>query len=80
MLVPENGEIGERVVLENNNELYQAIPADKFLSTLSPKKKLLERVLEDLRTDEQGFVVWKNIKLRTKNGYLKSRIKNAKVY
>ena len=47
---------------------------------LNPKKKILEKCLEFLKTDNEGFVTWKDIKLRTKAGFLKAAtINNGKV-
>ena len=39
---------------------------------LNPKKKILEKCIEFFKTDQEGFVVWKGIKLRTKEGYIKA--------
>lgn len=42
---------------------------------LNPKRKILEKAIDFFKTDEEGFVVWKGIRLRTSGGYLKSEIK-----
>jgi predicted membrane GTPase involved in stress response len=46
---------------------------------LNPKKKILEKALDHFRTDEEGYVTWKGIRVRTKAAFLKATIKNGKV-
>ena len=42
-------------------------------------KRTLEKFLKQFHTDEEGFVVWKGIKVRTKAGFLQSKFKNGNV-
>mmetsp|Transcript_9783 Transcript_9783/g.12325 ORF Transcript_9783/g.12325 Transcript_9783/m.12325 type:complete len:466 (+) Transcript_9783:125-1522(+) len=58
---PENAKIGERVTFDG----YDGDPEaeNKFA-----KKKMLEKLAPDLKTDENGVVVWKNAKSVTSAG------------
>ncbi len=39
---------------------------------LNPKRKVVEKCLEHFKTDQEGFVIWQGIRLRTKNEFIKS--------
>lgn len=69
LLVPD-GQLGERLYLEGYQELF---PGGEYIRPLM-KKKTLERCLLHFATDQEGYVVWKGIKVRTKAGYIKSKI------
>jgi hypothetical protein len=43
-----------------------------ILPVLNPKRKVVEKCLEYFKTDQEGFVVWQGIRLRTKNGFIKA--------
>jgi len=68
LLIPD-GEIGERVYLEGHENLF--VGGD-ILPVLNPKRKVVEKCLEHFKTDQEGFVVWQGIRLRTKNGLIKA--------
>jgi len=74
LIVPE-GEPGERVFLAGFQNLFTQT---EIQPVLNQKKKVLERCLKEFKTDEEGFVVWKGIKLMTRVGPLKAKtIKNG---
>lgn len=58
---PEGAKIGERVTFEGYDGDAEA--ENKFA-----KKKMLEKLAPDLKTDEDGVVVWKNAKSVTSAG------------
>lgn len=77
LLVPV-GKVGQRIFLEDFKDLF---PQNNIiLPTLNAKKKQLEKCLVGLKTNEEGFVVWKDRKLMTNDGFLKSKLPNALVY
>jgi len=76
LLIPE-GELGERLYLEGHEDLFAQ---GDIQPVLNPKKKILEKCVEFFKTDEEGFVTWQGIKLRTKAGPIKAAtIKNGNV-
>ena len=72
LLIPE-GELGDRLYLEGFEELFSQ---GDLQPVLNPKKKILEKCLEFFKTNEEGFVTWKDIKVRTKAGYIKAATLN----
>lgn len=56
--------------MEGFEELF---PQAQIQPVLNPKKKVLERCLEHFNTDEEGYVIWKGIKARTKAGWIKAK-------
>ncbi len=58
---PEGAKVGERVMFEGYDGEAEA--ENKFA-----KKKMLEKLAPDLKTDENGIVVWKNAKSVTSVG------------
>jgi tRNA-binding EMAP/Myf-like protein len=76
LLIPE-GELGERIYLEGFEELF---PQGQLQPVLNPKKKIVERCLEHFKTDEEGYITWKGIKVRTKAGLIKAAtVRNGNV-
>ncbi len=65
--------MGERLFLEGAEEAFGGEPG------VVKKSKVLEKVVEHFATDNEGFVVWKGYRLRTKAGYVKGTILNGKV-
>lgn len=67
-------EIGERLFLEGQQELFPDVAVDACSS------KVLERVCEKFKTDADGNIVYNGIKVCTKSGPLKAAtLKNANV-
>ena len=74
ILRPE-GPVGERLYLEGYEELFNT--GEEILPVMN--KKNLERCLKHFHTDNEGYVIWKDIKVRTKAGYIKSKFTNGNV-
>ena len=74
IIVPD-GARGERVYLDGFQELFDTG------AELQPiiNQKTLEKCVEHFKTNEDGIVTWKGIKVRTKEGYLTSTIKDGNV-
>lgn len=68
LLIPE-GDLGERIYLEGFEELF---PQGQLQPVLNPKKKIVERVLDHFKTDEEGYVTWNGIRVRTKAALIKA--------
>ena len=67
--------MGERLYLDGYEHLFQQ------REELEPimNKKTLEKFLKLFETDEEGYVTWKGIKVRTKAGLIKSIFKGGRV-
>jgi aminoacyl tRNA synthase complex-interacting multifunctional protein 1 len=74
LLSPE-GPLGERLYLDGFEELFQT--GEEILPII--KKKTLDKCKQYFSTDAEGFVIWKGHKLRTKAGFVKSKITNGLV-
>lgn len=61
LIPPENAVPGERVFVENYED---GKPDD----VLNPKKKVWEKLQEDLKTNTECFAVWQGNSLLTKSG------------
>jgi aminoacyl tRNA synthase complex-interacting multifunctional protein 1 len=61
VIPPEGAAVGEKVTFEGFDG--DAVPENKFA-----KKKMLEKLAPDLKTDENGVVVWKGAKSKTSAG------------
>jgi aminoacyl tRNA synthase complex-interacting multifunctional protein 1 len=69
MRPPEGAKVGERVVLANPE-----VPmGQEMQAILNPKKKIVEAVMPDLRTNAQCEWEWKGHKMVTKDGSVKSQ-------
>lgn len=74
--MPE-GELGERLYLEGFEGLFAQGPLQPVLN---PKKKVLEKCMEHFKADEEGYVTWKGIRLRTKTNYIRApTVRNGNV-
>lgn len=60
MLRPK-GQVDERLVLEGHEQLF----TNDKVALINQKKKILERCLPLFKTDEEGFVVWNGIKVKS---------------
>lgn len=70
---PENSIGGHRVFVQNRTGLPDRL--------LNPKEKVWPRIQVDLRSDDEGNIVWRNEKLQTINGPLKVYLlHNAAIY
>ena len=69
------GDVGERLFLDGFEEMI------KQREEIEPimNKKTLEKFLKQFHTDEEGFVIWKGFKVRTKGGFLQSKFKGGNV-
>jgi len=72
-LVIPKGKIGERVVLEGSEQKFTQ---DK-LPVLNPKKKILEKCINQFTTDSEGHALWNGQKLKTSEGYIMCPIKDG---
>lgn len=68
---PEGVANGERVTFEG----FPGPP----LEEVNPKKKILERLFPEMKTDEMGFPVFKGAKFMTTKGPITATISNASV-
>jgi methionine--tRNA ligase beta chain len=74
VIPPEGAEIGERVI-------FEGLSGDPEPENKVAKKKILEKLAPDLKTDENGVVVWKGCKSMTNAGscVAMNGMKNAQV-
>ncbi|GFR42084.1 hypothetical protein Agub_g2926 [Astrephomene gubernaculifera] len=69
VLVPEGVPVGERITVEG----FGAAP----LEEINPKKKILERLFPDMKTNEAGTPVFKGKPFMTSKGPLSSSVPNG---
>jgi aminoacyl tRNA synthase complex-interacting multifunctional protein 1 len=74
VIPPEGAKIGERVI-------FEGLSGDPEPENKVAKKKILEKLAPDLKTDENGVVVWKGVKSMTTAGscVAVNGMKNAQV-
>ncbi|ORC89898.1 tyrosyl or methionyl-tRNA synthetase [Trypanosoma theileri] len=70
--VPEGTPVGERVVFEGHEGPYEPVLKKKLA-------KHFEEVAADLKTNEKGEVVWKDMPFRTSQGVITASIVNGSV-
>nr|CCC92295.1 putative tyrosyl/methionyl-tRNA synthetase [Trypanosoma congolense IL3000] len=70
--VPEGTPIGERVVFEGHDGPYEPVLKKKLA-------KHFEEVAAELRTNEMGEVVWRDMPFRTSHGVITATIRNGSV-
>ena len=69
VLIPEGTPLGERVMVEG----FDGAP----LAEVNPKKKVLERLFPEMKTDGAGVAVFRGARFTTSKGPVTSTLTNA---
>ena len=75
LIPPEGMPVGERVGVEGEFS-FESSP---LLPKLNPKKKILEKCVDFLHTDEEGYACFGEKKLITSQGYIKTKYANSSI-
>ncbi|KAH9582211.1 tRNA-binding domain [Trypanosoma melophagium] len=70
--IPAGTSVGERVVFEGHEGPYEPVLKKKLA-------KHFEEVAADLKTNEKGEVVWRDMQFRTSQGFITASIANGSV-